>query len=162
MAFESKEAEIAWLKAKLKEHGVTSKSAKKAKKAKKVGPDGLPVKKSGCKLEKEFKYKDGTVGPMIWGWRISKKFGFQKFTAYLSKDGGRPQSGEHKDDCLVFVVNIITEGLGKQPAQSGVWSKENKKLSITDASLVANPNAARGGYFGRGGKRYKDKVNSHA
>jgi hypothetical protein len=131
---------------------------KKAKKAKKLGPDGLPVKRSGCVLVKEFKYKDGTVGPMLYGWRISKKHGYQEFSAYLSKDGGRPQSGDNADKCLVFVVNIKTDGLGKLPPQSGVWSLEHKKLSITDAGLVANPNAARGGYFGRGGERYKDKV----
>lgn len=130
----------------------------KKKKEKKLGPDGLPVKRSGCTLVADFKYKNGTIGPMLYGWRLSKKFGFVKFNAYLSQDGGRPQSGEHKDDCLVFVVNTTVEGLGKLPPQSGVWSKEHKKLSMTDAGLVANPHAKRGGYFGRGGSRFKDKV----
>ncbi|MGI4872022.1 MAG: hypothetical protein ACRYFX_12695 [Janthinobacterium lividum] len=130
----------------------------KKKKEKKLGPDGLPVKRSGCVLVPDFKYKNGTIGPMLYGWRLSKKFGFVKFNAYLSQDGGRPQSGDHKDECLVFVVNMTVEGLGKLPAQSGVWSLKYKKLSMTDAGLVANPNAKRGGYFGRGGERYKDKV----
>jgi hypothetical protein len=116
-------------------------------------------KRSGCVLVEDYKDKDGnhTGQPMLWGWRLSKRFGFQKFTAYLSKDGGAPQNGTSTDVCLVFVVNLETEGIGKQTL-TGVWSKKYKKLTITDAGLVANPSAPRGGYFGRGGERFKDKV----
>jgi hypothetical protein len=129
---------------------------KKAKKAKKLGPDGLPVKRSGCKIKTDFKYKNGTVGPMLWGWRLSKKFGFVSFTAYLGKDDGKPSTGTDKG--YNMVVNVTVEGLGKLPPQQGWWSKEYHKLTISDGDTVANPNAARGGYYGRGGERYKDKV----
>jgi hypothetical protein len=125
------------------------------------GTTNSPAKKrSGCTLVEDYKEKNGnhTGQPMLWGWRISKRFGFQSFSAYLDKNGGAPRNGTSTDECLVFVVNLETEGIGKQTL-TGVWSKKYKKLSITSAGLVANPNADRGGYFGRGGSQYKDKVN---
>lgn len=151
MAFESPEAEIAYWKKKAKGDYKTAK-----KKAKAEG--GPKPKKSGCTLVKEFKYKDGTIGPMLWGWRISKRFGFQSFTAYLSQNGGEPKSDKGKGKGLVFVVNQKVEGLGLLKEQTGWWSLEYKKLTISDASLVANPYAEHGGYFGRGGERYRKQA----
>lgn len=116
-------------------------------------------KRSGCTLVENHQY-DGEnkgTGPMLYGWRFFEGK-FMKFNAYLSKDMGRPQSGEHKDECLVFVVNIEVEGLGQLPPQSAVWSKKYKKLTMK-GGLVANPNAPRGGYWGPGGERRKKYVN---
>lgn len=134
-------------------------SGKKRSTTTKKKSDKDAPKRSGCTYEANYKDKDGnpTGRPKIWGWRLSKRHGFQKFTAYLSKDDGKPQNGTSVDVCRVFVVNIVTEGVGEQTA-TGVWSMEHKKLSITKLGLVANPSAPRGGYFGRGGERYKDKV----
>jgi hypothetical protein len=154
---------IAWLQKKLaaKNGGGNKKAASKGKDDGKDAP-----KRSGCKYESSYEAgedsKHGKKGetinrPKIWGWRISKRLGFQSFTAYLGKDDGKPQNGTSEDVCRVFVVNIVTEGVGEQTA-TGVWSMEHKKLSITKLGLVANPSAPRGGYFGRGGERYKDKV----
>ena len=151
MAFKSVEEELAYYKKKAKAGYKTAR-----KKAKAEG--GKPPKKSGCKLVREFKYANGTVGPMLWGWRISKKFGFQSFTAYLSKNDGKPSTGTDKG--LVFVVNMKVEGLGLLPPQTGWWSFEYKKLTLSDASLVANPDAPDGGYFGRGGERYRKQATS--
>ena len=116
-------------------------------------------KRSGCRYEDSYKGRDGKIvdRPKIWGWRIDSKLGFQSFVAYLDKNDGLPRNGTSGDICRVFVVNITTKGLGESKA-TGVYSLKYKKLSITSLGLVANPSAPRGGYFGRGGSRYKDKV----
>jgi hypothetical protein len=143
------------------------KSGKKSSSSKgKGGKKGKGPKSSGCVYEESYKAgpksKFGSEGetvnrPKIWGWRRSKLHGFQTFTAFLSKDNGAPQNGTSSDDCLVFVVNLQTEGRAPE-RMTAVWSKKYRKLSMTDAQLVANPFANDGGYFGRGGSRFKDKV----
>ena len=151
---------IAWLQAKLAAKGGSKKSSSKGK------PKGERKKRSGCTYEESYKAgpdsKHGKEGetierPKIWGWRKSKQHGFQSFTAYLGPNNGAPKNGTSPDECLVFVVNLETEGAA--PATlTGVWSKKYRKLSMTSASLVANPFANDGGYFGRVGSHYKDKV----
>jgi hypothetical protein len=129
--------------------------------------NGKYKKRSGCKMEDSYiagpNSKFGKPGerverPHIFGWRRSKQHGFQTFSAFLGKNNGEPQNGTSSEICRVFVVNITTQGVGTQRVR-GVWSVKYNKLTIGDGiDLVANPNAKNGGYFGRGGKRYRDKV----
>jgi hypothetical protein len=124
----------------------------------KFNPDTYK-KRSGCFYEESYKDKNGNIveRPKIWGWRIDAKLGFQSFVAYLDKNDGLPRNGTSGEICRVFVVNITTKGLGESKA-TGVYSMKYKKLSITKLGLVANPRGGRGGYFGRGGSQYRDKV----
>lgn len=132
----------------------TTKRTAKPKGEKKQGK-----KRSGCILYDSYKGADGKQvdRPKIFAWRFSKQHGKQTMTAYLDKNDGAPRNGTSTDVCTMFVCNITTEGVGTTVA-SGVYSKKYRKLSITNLSLVANPFAKDGGYFGRGGSQYKDKV----
>lgn len=116
-------------------------------------------KRSGCILYESYKGADGKQvdRPKIFAWRFSKMHGKQTMTAYLDKNDGAPRNGTSTDICQIFVCNITTQGVGETVA-TGVYSKKYRKLSITNLDLVANPFADNGGYFGRGGSQYKDKV----
>ncbi|RYE91475.1 MAG: hypothetical protein EOO37_00085 [Cytophagaceae bacterium] len=145
-----------------KRSGSRSSSRKRASRAR----NGNYKKRSGCRYEESYiagpNSKFGKQGervdrPKIWGWRIHPKLGFQSFEAYLSKNDGIPKDGINADKCRVFVVNIHTKGIGTTRV-NGVYNLKYRKLSMTKEELVANPNADNGGYFGRGGSRFKNKV----
>jgi hypothetical protein len=116
-------------------------------------------KRSGCKMEESYTIKatgEHINRPRIRGWRISKEIGFQSFTAFLGANNGEPKNPESRDRFRNFVVNMKSQ-LGTS-TENAVYDNQYGKLKFIELGLVANPKAANGGYFGKGGARYKDKA----
>ena len=120
-------------------------------------------KRSGCIYYEHYTDANGNRvdRPKVFGWRYIPGVGRQTFNAYLDKNDGaprNPKSKESGESCRVFVVNLVTEGIG-EATHTGVYSLKYRKLSITKLGLVANPfTKTAGGYFGKGGARYRNKI----
>lgn len=117
---------------------------------------------SGCIYYNSYKGADGSTvnSPKIWAWRYYGSGANRKkmeMTCYLSKNDGKAKTGTSTDVGRVFVCNIVIVGETESKA-TGWWSEQYEKLTISSLGLVANPKLSGGGYFGRGGSRYKDKV----
>lgn len=117
---------------------------------------------SGCIYYNSYKGANGDTvnSPKIWAWRYYGSGANRKkmeMTCYLSKNDGKAKTGTSTDVGRVFVCNIVIVGESESKA-TGWWSEQYEKLTISSLGLVANPKLSGGGYFGRGGSRYADKV----
>jgi len=150
-------------KKKGKRSGTTASRSTSRRKGRKANSTrkGTPKRASGCiYYNPGWKRQDGSESdvPKIFAWRYFGKGANRKkqtMTAYLDKNGGKPRKGDA--DCTVWVCNLVTVGESSS-TETGVLGKFGK-LNITKLGLVANPQLAGGGYFGRGGSAYRGKVN---
>nr|WP_319398211.1 hypothetical protein [uncultured Carboxylicivirga sp.] len=99
-----------------------------------------PRKKSGCKYNPNAK----NGAEVMTGWNKSRK-GFMSFIASPHKTKSKikhPNGGNTE----LWMVKI-TMGI-QEVWHTGFFNPTTKKLTIPALTMVANPNAANGGYFG--------------
>ena len=94
-------------------------------------------KRSGCKAKRD---KNGN--DCIIGWNKSRSRGFISFIAAPHKKKSKNKS----PDSETWMVKV-TQGI-TIVWHVGFYNTETRKLTIPDLNMVANPNAANGGYFG--------------
>jgi len=102
-------------------------------------------KRSGCKLHLRNE-QDGSVTMFITAWKADKTNGLVNMIASERKAGSETRNpNQLRFTCKFTFVNAMR----KPELFTGFYNKTTKKLTIPELSMVANPNASRGGYFGR-------------